>query len=207
MAVANGGTSFLYVTGHDRGLITNVVHFLQSQPYCAVVMTKTPVEGAFTLEDVRIQSADAPDIVVALRWKTNPSANGTPGMLTIDAKDYRPGQGSHGSLSPYDLHNTCIAAGPDFKKGMNDELPSGNIDIVPTILAVLGVEPAGRLSGRVLRETLVRTSGSVPTMTPHRLDASYRGADFTWHQYLNYSEVEGVIYLDEGSGEQQPLRK
>ena len=56
----------------------------------------------------------------------------------------------HGSLSPFDMHNTCIAAGPDFRKGAQDDLPTGNIDIAPTILWILGVEPEHKLSGRVL---------------------------------------------------------
>jgi hypothetical protein len=34
----------------------------------------------------------------------------------------------HGSLSSFDLHNTLIAAGPDFKAGITSDLPSGNIE-------------------------------------------------------------------------------
>jgi arylsulfatase A-like enzyme len=32
------------------------------------------------------------------------------------------------------MHNTCIAAGPGFRRGATDDLPTGNVDIAPTVL-------------------------------------------------------------------------
>jgi len=102
------------------------------------------------------------------------------------------------------MHNTCIAAGPDFRKGAHDDLPTGNIDIAPTILWILGVEPQPELSGRVLREALTQPGTASPTCQTRRLEASFRSADSTWRQYLERSEVNGVLYFDEGNGEQAP---
>ena len=156
MVVGNGGTVLLYVTGHGQTLIAKVVHCLQTQPFCGVVFTQEPVEGAFRLHDVRIDSPFAPDIVLSMRWKADPSTNGTPGLTYSDYGQYGPGCGMHGSLSPFDMHNTCIAAGPDFRQGTQDDLPTGNIDIAPTVLWILGVEPEHKLSGRVLGEALTK---------------------------------------------------
>jgi hypothetical protein len=141
MVVGNGGTVLLYVTGHDRTLVAKVVHCLQAQAFCGVVFTQQPVEGAFRLHDVRIDSPGAPDIVLGMRWRSDPSTNRTRGLTCSDYGQYGPGCGMHGSLSPFDMHNTCIAAGPDFRKGALDDMPTGNIDIAPTILWLLGVEP------------------------------------------------------------------
>ena len=38
MVVGNGGSVFLYVTGHQPRQVEKVVHFLQSQPFCGVVL-------------------------------------------------------------------------------------------------------------------------------------------------------------------------
>ena len=110
--------------------------------------------------------------------------------------------GMHGSLSSFDMHNTCVAAGPDFRQGLQDDVPSGNIDIAPTILWILGIKPKQRPSGRVLKEALAQTDNTPPRVRLVSREASYCAGSLTWHQYLKYSEVNGVLYFDEGNGEQ-----
>jgi hypothetical protein len=70
------------------------------------------------------------------------------GML--NGNTYR---GMHGSFSPRDVHNAFIAAGPDFRAGFKDPLPTGNVDLAPTIARLLGL-PLPRAQGRVLFEAL-----------------------------------------------------
>jgi arylsulfatase A-like enzyme len=168
MVVGNGGSVLLYVAGHDQTLIAKVVHCLQTQPFCGVVFTQAPVEGAFRLHDARIDSPSAPDIVFAMRWKSDTSTNGTPGLVYSDYGQYGPGCGVHGSLSPFDMHNTCIAAGPDFRQDAHDDVPTGNLDIAPTILWILGIEPEHKLSGRVLGEALTQAGGIPPACVTRR---------------------------------------
>ncbi len=202
LVIGNGGTVFLYVQGSDAALVERITRCLQRQDFAGVLFTREGLPGTFSLKDGRLHSKFAPDIVMSLRWSPAKSTNGTPGLICSDYSEYGPGQGMHGSLSTYDLHNFCVAAGPDFREGILDYVPSGNIDIAPTILAILGVTPPHKLSGRVLREAM---SGSGPVnvaFESKRLDATYRGGDFVWRQYLNYSEVNGTVYFDEGNGEQ-----
>jgi hypothetical protein len=202
MVVGNGGSVFLYVAGHQASVVESIVHCLQEQPFCGVVFTQTPVEGAFRLHDVRIASSAAPDIVLAMRWKPDKNTNGTAGLVYSDYSQYGPGRGMHGSLSPFDMHNTCVAAGPDFPKGVEDGVPSGNIDIAPTVLWLLGVKPERPPSGRVLAEALAQADDARPSCEVHRLEASYSSGTFACRQYLKYSEVNGVLYFEEGNGEQ-----
>lgn len=202
MVVGNGGTTFLYVTGHDATQINQLAHWLQAQPFCGVVFTRIPVDGAFRLEQAKIDSPAAPDIVCAMRWKADSSANGTPGLIYSDASEYGPGQGMHASLSPFDMHNTCIAAGPDFRRDFQDPLPTGNIDIAPTVTWLLGVTPQRQPSGRVLHEALTENTERNAHPTSHHLETTYRDENFGWRQYLDYSEVSGVLYFDAGNGEQ-----
>ena len=207
LVVSNGGSVFFYVIGHDHGLIERLVHFLQTQPFCGVVLAQAPVDGTFSLETLKLNSPAAPDVVMSMRWNREKSTNGTPGMLYSGPGEYGPGQGMHGSLSAFDLHNTCVAAGPDFAKGLSDDLPTGNVDIAPTVLWILGIEPQHKMSGRVLSEVL--TGCAAPALKPetHHLEATCRAKEFTWRQFLDYTELNGVLYFDSGNGEQLPLLK
>ncbi len=201
LVVGNGGAVFLYVTGHEQRLIEKVVHCLQAQPFTGVVFTRQPVDGAFTLDTIKLNSPDAPDIVLSLRWTRERSQTGVPGRIYSDYGDYGPGQGMHGSLSPFDMHNTCIAVGPDFRSGFRDKVPTGNVDIAPTVLAILGVKPEKSMSGRVLSEAFAQSDSPAPAVKRHRLDTRYRDDNLRWSQYLKFSEVAGVVYFDEGNGE------
>ena len=208
MVVANSGSSFLYLIGHDPDLEQRVVHFLQSQPFPGVILSRHAVEGAFTLAQAHMDSENSPDIVVSMRWSARQNTNSIPGLLVTDFTKYSPGNGAHGCLSPFELHNLGIAAGPHFKRGLVNETPTGNIDIAPTVLHILGVRPPRKMSGRVLTEALAEPGPVVRAGEPHHLEASYHGEKFTWRQYLNYSQVGEVIYFDEGNTaqpEQTPL--
>jgi len=59
----------------------------------------------------------------------------------------------HGSFSPNDAHNVLIASGPDFRRAFKDPLPSGNVDVAPTVARILGVA-LPRADGRPLLEAL-----------------------------------------------------
>ena len=54
----------------------------------------------------------------------------------------------------------------------------------------------------MLKEALTQTDNTPPSSEVHLREASYSGGSITWHQYLKYSEVNGVLYFDEGNGEQ-----
>ena len=66
------------------------------------------------------------------------------------------GAGSHGGGSESELHNTLIATGPSFKSRFESRKPSGNIDLAPTILHLLGLPIPDHLEGRVLSEALIK---------------------------------------------------
>ena len=108
----------------------------------------------------------------------------------------------HGTLSRYDMHNTLVAEGPDFRAAVADHLPTGNVDIAPTILWILGVKQPKSMDGRVLGEAMRNMEGVLKSYEPRHLEISRSLEKTVWHQYLNVSEVNGVDYLDEGNGYQ-----
>lgn len=201
MVVSNGGSTLLYVGGHDPELCRRLAAFLQIQDWTGVVFSRETLDGTFPLSEAHIDSPEAPDLVVSLRWSGDRSKAGVPGLQTSDLSPTAKKQGNHASLSPYDMHNTLVAAGPDLRRGVVDTLPSGNTDVAPTVLWILGLkEEAAKMDGRVLSEALTTDAPALRGYEIHRLAASRDTAGGAWRQYLQVSEVNGVRYLDEGNG-------
>lgn len=198
IVVGNGGTVCLYVKGHDADVIQDAVAALQKTEYAGVIFTREPLPGTFTLAQANIDGKDAPDIVLAMHWWNDTSATGMPGMIAVEGLLVH-GQGSHASLSPYELHNTLVAAGPDFRGGMKDTLPSGNIDVAPTALWILGIKDV-KMDGRVLGEALVDGPAPADRPTTTVLEASNKIGDLKWRQQLKVTRLDGRTYLDEGNG-------
>jgi arylsulfatase A-like enzyme len=201
MVIGNGGSVVLYVIGHDPKLVREVVKLLQQQDFVGVLFTREPMEGTFTLEQARINTSDAPDIVVSLRWTEDKNPAGIAGSVPSDGW-YVSGQGIHSSLSPFDMRATLVAAGPDFRTGMIDQLPSGNADLAPTILHLFEIRPPQKMDGRILIEAIGggATSRVLPPIEARTLEAARDFDKFVWHQYLRVTEFGGAIYFDEGNG-------
>ena len=215
MLAGNGGSVLFYVVGHDEKVIRRLVEFLQQSDFAGVIFTKQPLEGTFGLEQAMIQSDHAPDVVIAFRWKDSKNQFDVPGMIDADWQRAA-GKGTHATLSRLDIHNTLIAAGPDFRRDETDDLPTGNTDLAPTILQILGIKSPQPLDGRILSEAMVsrhidatsRNGGlqsaeetllpKAETKTIEAIKDSPRG---TWRQSLKISRVGSTIYLDEGNGE------
>ena len=108
------------------------------------------------------------------------------------------GTAGHGSTSPFDIHNTLVAAGPAFKARLRSPLPTANTDIAPTILYVLGLESPESMTGRAMREALAGAAADDLTQlrtTFHRAQAGeYRvelsESSLDGRRYLNYARVE-----------------
>jgi predicted AlkP superfamily pyrophosphatase or phosphodiesterase len=199
VVAGNGGTILLYVIGRNPDLIRRVVEYLQTTDFGGPIFVKSPLAGTFALSDAGIDSADAPDVVFSMRWSLGVNDRGVPGLLVSDGSRPR-GAGMHVSLSPYDMHNTLVAAGPDFREGLESELPSGNIDVAPTILKILKMTPVESMDGRVLWEAL-RQARPGEQAGPPRTGRATTEREFEhsrWSQYLQTTRYDGVSYLDEG---------
>ena len=144
MVVGNGGSVLFYVEGHDPEVTRRLVEFLQQTDFAGVIFTKEPMPGTFNLSEAKIDSRHAPDVVMAFRWDDSKNQFGVPGMIDADWQR-KAGEGTHATLSRFDMHNTLIAAGPDFHRGKMTDLPSGNVDLAPTILRILGITAAAAI--------------------------------------------------------------
>jgi arylsulfatase A-like enzyme len=100
----------------------------------------------------------------------------------------------------YDIHNTLIAVGPDFRERAVSSVPTGNVDLAPTLLHLLGLERPATMDGRVIEEALRGGPGpssikvSRVTETVRSVDGSYELTAHISvvapHRYFDYTEVK-----------------
>jgi predicted AlkP superfamily pyrophosphatase or phosphodiesterase len=202
MLAGNGGSVLFYVIGHDEKLIRRLVEFLQQSNFAGVIFTKDPMKGTFGLAQANMnvpEDTDAPDVVMAFRWNDSKNQFGIPGMIDADWQRAA-GKGTHATLSQFDMHNMLIAAGPDLKRGKLDDLPTGNIDLAPTILRILGITPPQKLDGRVLSEAMIDASVAEPNAESKTIETTKDFSAGRWRQSLRISRAGSTIYLDQGNG-------
>ncbi len=147
-----------------------LVAWLLAQPWAGVVLAGRPdlasLPGVVPLAAVWNQQSNerAPLLAVSPRWSSAPNAYGVPGQvmaLTTQAAL----RSSHGSASPYDLHATLIANGPSFRQQHRSLLPTGAIDLLPTILTLLDLPLPTAIDGRVLWEIFANPMGNPGEVT------------------------------------------
>jgi predicted AlkP superfamily pyrophosphatase or phosphodiesterase len=199
MLVGNGGTVLFYVIGHDARVTQRLVEFLQQWDFTGVIFTHEKIDGTFPFDPARIDDSHAPDVVMAFHWNENKNQFGVAGMIDADWQRAA-GKGTHATLSKFDMHNTLIAAGPDFRRGWTDDLPSGNVDLAPTILAILGIKPPIPMDGRVLSEAMTKFSAEPIRATTEMLESTRKFPAGIWRQNLQLSRTGPAIYLDQGNG-------
>ena len=104
--------------------------------------------GTLSFDAARWTHARSGQILFSPDWTDEANAHGMRGTTASN------GVAGHGSSSPWDIHNTLIAAGPDLKRGFVSDAPSANVDFAPTFLTLLGLPlPADDARARAERGT------------------------------------------------------
>jgi len=149
--------NIVYLLKRDAGLLDSIVEALQRDPAVGSIYTRPRFPGAsegaapgtLSTDLIRWNHERSADLLVSPAWSDAVNEFGYAGTTTRD------GVATHGSDSPFDMHIRLVAAGPDIKRGMRSHIPSGNTDIVPTVLHLLGVTLPSTMDGRVLHELIV----------------------------------------------------
>lgn len=157
VVASNGGSDYLYQPRHDPDRVRAAVRFLQSREEFGAIFVDErygDIPGTLPLSIVRLENAEGrnPDIVVGYTFDEHATIQGMPGIEFQGVANHI-SRGMHGSFSPIDVHNTLLAFGPDFRESFTDTLPSGNVDVAPTVARILGVE-LPQADGRPLLEAL-----------------------------------------------------
>jgi arylsulfatase A-like enzyme len=81
----------------------------------------------------------------------------------------------------------------DFKRGVTAHTPAGNVDVAPTILALLGIDGGDGLDGRVLAEALASGPDAEQMTAETRVHTVQAGA---YRAAVQISEIAGRRYVD-----------
>ena len=153
--VSGGGA--IYVRDGDDPAVAAIVTALQRTPGVGAIFTRAARAGSFdgrvpgtlSFDAARWNHERSAQILFSPDWTDAPNAHGVRGTTASG------GTAGHGSSSPWDIHNTLIAAGPDLKRGVTIDAPSANVDFAPTFLRLLGLPIPASVQGRPLTEALV----------------------------------------------------
>ena len=193
---ANGGSALLYVNDGDPKTAERLTAWLVVQPWCGPLFASERVgcpAGTLPLALLGCEGPRSPDLIMSFPWQSVYNTAGYPGFAPATGGAI--GQGQHGSLSRHELRNTGLAGGPSFKQGTIVETPTGNIDLAPTILHLLGLDAEGSaMDGRVLAEAL---ESGAPEPTPDR--QIHRAKRPGFGQELQVSAVGKTQYVDWGN--------
>ena len=152
--VMSGGA--IYVRDGDRAAVSAIVTVLQKTAGVGAIFTRASqpgsldgsVPGTLSFDAARWNHERSAQILFSPDWTDAANAHGMRGTVASG------GTAGHGSSSPWDIHNTLIAAGPDLKRGVRVEAPSANVDFAPTFLKLLGLPIPPSVQGRPLEEAL-----------------------------------------------------
>ena len=197
LAAANGGTALFYAHEADRATVARLAAWLARQPWCGAMLTSErvgPVPGTLPASAANIDGPRSPDLTMSFAWSSAPNDAGFPGRSA--SWGGQADAGTHGGMSRHELRNTLIARGPGFLRSTVIDTPTGNIDVAPTILHLLGLPGGEEMDGRVLHEALAGGDDS-PVVEPHSVTHAAELGDY--RQEVTVTTVAGSAYLDEGN--------
>jgi arylsulfatase A-like enzyme len=192
---SSGQAVALHVEGRDAERIARLARFIQSRDWGGVVFSAEAVDGAFPLELINVANRDrGPDLLFTFPWTSRRSAFGVPGTdLANVSAGGSPYVSDHGSMSPWNVRNTFLAWGAGLKKGIVGRAPAGNVDVTPTVLALLGLEGEAGLDGRVVAEALDGGPDPEAVAVETRVHTAAAGG---YRAALQISTVDGRRYVD-----------
>jgi arylsulfatase A-like enzyme len=207
VVVASSGQAIaLHVEGHDLERIARIARFVQSEDWGGVLFTAGrgsgdplgAVEGTFSLELIHVANRErGADLVVTFPWTSQTNTYGVRGTdlacVSGGAKFYA---ADHGSMSPWNVRNTLFGWGGSFKWRTTVRVAAGNVDVVPTVLALLGLDQGADsgLDGRVLVEALEEGAADPERMIQEtRVHTAAAGA---YRAAIQVSHVDGRRYVD-----------
>jgi arylsulfatase A-like enzyme len=215
---SSGQTQLIHVKDRDRARIHRIADFLKAQEWTGVLFTaasppspgqarEEAIEGAepgtFSTRLIHLDHAErGPDIVLTFPWNSAKNAFGVPGTDYTDTRGatgpLKGNAGNHGSMSPWTVHNTFLAWGVDFKRGAVVHTPVSNVDITPTLIALMGLDRDANLppfDGRAITEAFIdgpdeeQVAARTMTYFTATSDGAFRAA-------IQVSEVGAERYLD-----------
>ena len=157
----NAGGVMIYL--EDPADIDRVATWLMAQhfvgPVVATEARGVPLpEGALPLHCLGMDGVRAPDVAFSFAWNDETNAWGQRGHNfqagKVNLAGGLVGLGTHGSLSPADMRACLACSGPAFRTDVDVTHATAHPDVVPTVLACLGLERPASVEGRPILDAL-----------------------------------------------------
>ena len=181
----------IYVRDREGERVAEIAGWLRAQPWCELVFTDA-LPDTLSLADAGIAHRRAPDIAFVTTAHDGTNAAGLPGRCTHDTSGLATDGGLHGGLHPIELGNWFALQGAS-NAGIETrrviDTPCGIVDVLPTVLHLLGIEVEHQLDGRVLHELLGEVLPDASVGTVESVAAG---------MVLERSTFAGATYLERG---------
>lgn len=197
LAASNGGAVLFYAYEADPATVERLANWLAQQPWCGALLAAERVgnvPGTLPASVGNIDGRRSPDLTMSFAWSSAPNDAGFPGQTASSRGSV--GVGTHGGMSRHELRNTLIARGPSFRRSTVVDTPTGNIDVAPTILHILGFPGGDDMDGRVLHEAL---DGGDDVSESECCSVTHSAELGDYRQEVRVTTVRGSAYLDEGN--------
>jgi hypothetical protein len=189
----------IHVMEGGQARVAAIVRLLQQTEWIGPVFTRGTAAdavlgshaGTVSFQAIGWDHARSADILTSAGWSDLENEYGWRGEVLTT------GTAGHGSSSPWDVRATFIAAGPAIKRNAVSPVATGNIDIVPTTLALLGQPVPAGLDGRVLTEVLA--TGPQPgeiSFAEDPITTSVELGDLVYELTVYRTRVGSTVYFD-----------
>ncbi len=203
-AAHSEGAALFYARGRGLAPLLPVAEFLRAKPWAGPLFSRDGrgaegrIPGTFSLSLAGCGGGRGPDLLMAFQWGDGPppgaeGGGALPGWGFSSVRNKGRG-GSHGSASPYEMHNVLLASGPAFPRGVEVDAPTGNLDIAPTLLSLGGLPLPAGLEGRPLDRGF-RGRG-LPRGRAEALRVEGRSGAGGYVQTLRRTRAGGRVFLD-----------
>ena len=205
VVASNGGSDLIYVPSGDPAIVHRALDLLTGFDYVSGVFVDDKYcpkpdscPGALRLSDIGLKgSTQLPTPAIVVNFKVFYPAPDLQTAIQISDTTLQEGQGMHGGFGRDSTWNNMAAIGPDFRTRFVDPAPVGNIDIVPTLASILGLNvPAkGTLRGRIASEALASGTPAVEAKTGTLISSPAKNGRRT---VVEYQDLKAARYFDRG---------
>jgi len=200
----------IYIKEKNPKLVRDIVRALQQQPWIGAVFTKAAkpgdmngwVTGTLSYDAVHWNHATrAADILVDRNWDNTVNSAGYAGA------GYSKGVAGHGGLSPYEIKIPLIVSGPGFIKHRVSDIPTSNVDLVPTVLALYHIPVPASMDGRVMRELMTGQPGEKTKPKEEIIETKAADSWGTYRLQLTITRYGKYRYVDNAAVKRTFLTK
>ena len=193
---AENGGSFLVYTKRDQIFDPILINEIISKPWAGPIIAgnnEISFNGIHNYDLFAKSGKRNPDLFVSMNWEKLDNLKNIKGQ--VYSTSLKKGLGNHGSISPQEIHNSLVIGGKRIKVDQKTCLPSSNVDILPTILTLLGIDIPKHLEGRVLLECLENNLNN-NEFDKLNIPLTTRLHDGEYIQNIHLSIYQNCKYLD-----------